>query len=397
MENSKANHISRRRAMNFILILGVVSLFGDITYEGARSIIGPYLSILGASAAIVGFVSGLGEFIGYAVRLASGYIADRTKKYWMITWIGYLVNLLAVPLLAVAGRWEIAALLIILERLGKGIRNPSRDTMLSYATKEVGRGWGFGVHEAMDQIGAILGPMVVSLVLFLKLGYREGFAVLAIPAFLSLAALFVARINFPRPQELEAEKEDFNQLPKLSNVFWLYNAFIFFSVLGFAAFSLISFHMKKFNIVPDAQIPVFFAIAMAVDAFFALLAGKLYDRIGLKFLLIAPLLTIPIPLLSFSYSYWGILLGMILWGAGMGIQESIMRAAIADITMISKRGIGYGVFNTSYGLALLMGSSLMGILYDISLTFIVLFTIVSELISLPFFFLILKKIKSART
>jgi MFS family permease len=397
MENSKANHISRRRAMNFILILGVVSLFGDITYEGARSIIGPYLSILGASAAIVGFVSGLGEFIGYAVRLASGYIADRTKKYWMITWIGYLVNLLAVPLLAVAGRWEIAALLIILERLGKGIRNPSRDTMLSYATKEVGRGWGFGVHEAMDQIGAILGPMVVSLVLFLKLGYREGFAVLAIPAFLSLAALFVARINFPRPQELEAEKEDFNQLPKLSNVFWLYNAFIFFSVLGFAAFSLISFHMKKFNIVPDAQIPVFFAIAMAVDAFFALLAGKLYDRIGLKFLLIAPLLTIPIPLLSFSYSYWGILLGMILWGAGMGIQESIMRAAIADITMISKRGIGYGVFNTSYGLALLMGSSLMGILYDISLTFIVLFTIVSELVSLPFFFLILKKIKSART
>lgn len=383
--------------MNFILILGVVSLFGDITYEGARSIIGPYLSILGASAAIVGFVSGLGEFIGYAVRLASGYIADRTKKYWMITWIGYLVNLLAVPLLAVAGRWEIAALLIILERLGKGIRNPSRDTMLSYATKEVGRGWGFGVHEAMDQIGAILGPMVVSLVLFLKLGYREGFAVLAIPAFLSLAALFVARINFPRPQELEAEKEDFNQLPKLSNVFWLYNAFIFFSVLGFAAFSLISFHMKKFNIVPDAQIPVFFAIAMAVDAFFALLAGKLYDRIGLKFLLIAPLLTIPIPLLSFSYSYWGILLGMILWGAGMGIQESIMRAAIADITMISKRGIGYGVFNTSYGLALLMGSSLMGILYDISLTFIVLFTIVSELVSLPFFFLILKKIKSART
>ncbi|MGB9553235.1 MAG: MFS transporter, partial [bacterium] len=349
----------------------------------------------GASAAVVGFVSGLGEFVGYAVRLASGYIADRTKKYWVITWIGYLINLLAVPLLAVAGRWEIAALLIIMERLGKGIRNPSRDTMLSYATKEVGRGWGFGVHEAMDQIGAILGPMVVSLVLFLKLGYREGFAVLAIPAFLSLASLFIARINFPRPQELETETEKADQRPRLSNVFWLYNAFIFFSVLGFAAFSLISFHMKKFGIVPDAQIPVFFAIAMAVDAFFALLIGKLYDRVGLKLLLISPLLTIPIPLLSFSYSYWGILVGMVLWGAVMGIQESIMRAAIADITMITKRGIGYGVFNTSYGLALLIGSSLMGILYDISITYIVIFTIAVELISLPLFLLIFRKIKPA--
>lgn len=383
----------RRKAMGFILLLGLVSLFGDITYEGARSITGPYLSLLGASATAVGFVSGLGEFVGYALRLLSGYIADRTKQYWTITILGYLLNLLAVPLLALTGRWEIAGLLIVMERLGKAIRTPSRDTMLSHATNQVGRGWGFGIHEAMDQIGAILGPLFVSLVLFLRLGYREGFALLAIPAFLAILSLIIARLNFPQPQELESKAVDLENKKGLSGIFWIYNIFIFLTVIGFATFALISYHFKASSIVPDAQIPVFYAIAMGVDAVFALLVGKLYDRLGFAMLLATPLLTIPVPFLVFSHSYWCALAGMILWGAVMGIQETIMRAAIADLTIISKRGLGYGVFNTAYGLALFAGGSLMGALYDISLKYIYIFIVVAEVASIPFLGVILRRTK----
>jgi MFS family permease len=148
-------------AVKFIILMGIVSLFADMTYEGSRSITGPYLAILRASAVTVGFVAGFGELTGYVIRFFSGYLIDRTHSYWTITLIGYLINLIAVPLLALAGSWEVAAALIIVERIGKGIRVPSRDVMLSHACSQVGQGWGFGLHEALDQIGAILGPLIV--------------------------------------------------------------------------------------------------------------------------------------------------------------------------------------------------------------------------------------------
>ena len=170
-EPEKQDGISKGTALKFVVLLGVVSLFADMTYEGARSITGPYLAILGASATAVGIVAGFGELIGYALRLVSGYISDRTGKYWTVTLFGYFINLLAVPLLALAGSWEVAAFLMITERMGKAIRNPSRDAMLSHATQSIGRGWGFGLHEAMDQIGAILGPLIVATVLYLNGGF----------------------------------------------------------------------------------------------------------------------------------------------------------------------------------------------------------------------------------
>ncbi len=153
--------LSKRSALTFVILLGVVSMFGDIVYEGARSITGPYLAVLGASAAAVGIVAGFGELVGYGLRLVSGYISDRTQRYWPITLLGYGLTVVAVPLLAVAGRWELAALLIILERTGKGIRTPARDAMLSHATTQMGRGWGFGLHEALDQVGATIGAMAL--------------------------------------------------------------------------------------------------------------------------------------------------------------------------------------------------------------------------------------------
>ncbi len=375
--------------MYFIILLGIVSLFGDVTYEGARSIAGPYLATLGASASIVGLVSGIGEFSGYALRLASGYLADRTKAYWLFTFVGYGL-LVSIPLLAFAGYWQLAAVLIILERVGKAIRSPARDTMLSYATKEVGRGWGFAVHEALDQVGAIIGPLVFSLVFFLGDGYREGFTLLWIPALLTLVALAIARKKVPSPQKLEAPEEASKQgdRDKLPKVFWLYTLFTLFSIAGFANFQLISYHLKIQSIVTDVQIPMIYAIAMGVDAMAALLAGKTYDRIGLVSLLAVPLLTLPIPFLAFSYDYKLVLTGMVLWGAVMGIQETIMRAAIADLTPVKRRGFAYGIFNTVYGASWFLGSALIGLLYTLDVNYLILFVVVMELISIPLLFVV---------
>jgi len=193
--------IAKSSALRFVILIGVVSLFADMTYEGARSITGPYFALLGASGTIVGVVAGFGELIGYGLRLVSGYVSDRTGRYWSITFFGYLMNMLAVPLLALAGSWQLAAILIIAERAGKAIRNPPRDAMLSHATKEMGRGWGFGLHEALDQIGAVLGPLIVTAVLYFKGSYRTGFAVLLIPALLALSVLLVTRLFYPRPRD----------------------------------------------------------------------------------------------------------------------------------------------------------------------------------------------------
>ena len=373
--------------MYFIILLGIVSLFGDVTYEGARSVTGPYLRTLGATAGVVGLVAGIGEFAGYALRLASGYLVDRTQAYWPLTFIGYGL-LLSIPLLAFAGYWQLAAVFIILERMGKAIRSPARDTMLSYATKEVGRGWGFAVHEALDQVGAVIGPIVFSLVLLSHAGYREGFTLLWIPALLTLAVLTIARKRVPSPQKLEARGDTQNDKGKLPRVFWLYTIFTLFSVAGFANFQLISYHLNVQAIVPDARIPLIYAIAMGVDALAALAVGKTYDRIGLISLLAIPLLTLPIPFLAFSYSYSLVLIGIILWGVVMGIQETIMRAAIADLTPVERRGFAYGIFNTAYGASWLLGAPLMGLLYELSINYLILFTVVMELTSIPLFFMV---------
>jgi len=373
----------------FIILLGIVSLFGDITYEGARSVAGPYLYTLGANAGVVSLVAGIGGFVGYALRLASGYFVDRTKAYWLLTFIGYGL-LLSIPLLAFAGYWQLAAMLIILERMGKAIRSPARDTMLSYAAKGVGRGWGFAVHEALDQVGAVIGPVVFSLVILFNGDYREGFTLLWIPASLTLAVLALARKKVPSPQKLETPEEASRQdiKGKLPRVFWLYTIFTLFSVAGFANLQLISYHLKVQAIVRDAHIPLIYAIAMGVDALAALLVGKTYDKIGLISLLAVPFLTLPIPFLAFSYSYSLVLIGIVLWGVVMGIQETIMRAAIADLTPIERRGFAYGIFHTVYGASLFLGAALMGLFYEHSINHLILFVVVMELISMPLFLLV---------
>lgn len=381
-------------ALRFIVLMGVVSLFGDIVYEGARGVTGPYLALLGASASVVGLVGGLGEFIGYALRLFSGFMADRTKAYWLFTFIGYGL-LVSIPLLSFAQSWQIAALLILLERAGKAFRSPARDTILSYATKEVGRGFGFGLHEALDQIGAIVGPLIFSAILFAGGNYRLGFSVLWIPAMMVPVVLCIARNRLPHPEKLEIAHESGSKDNTLfSKTFVLYSLFTFFAVAGFANFPLIAYHLKMKTIVGDAQIPALFALAMGVDALTALIIGKTYDRMGLKILIIVPLLSFFIPLLAFSDMLVGVIIGTILWGIVLGIHETIMRAAVADLTDINRRGSAYGIFNTLYGLSWLLGGTLMGMLYEHSVYTLMLLAALFEVVSIPLFLMLAKSLKS---
>src|SRR5579864_4735152 len=243
----------RTHAIRFIVALGLISLFADVTYEGARSIIGPFLGTLGATAFTVGFVAGLGEMVGYALRLASGYIADKTRSYWLLTIVGYVLNLLAVPLLAVANGWLFAAVLIVLERTGKAIRTPSRDVMLSQAAKQVGRGWGFGLHEAMDQTGALIGPLAVALVLAESHDYRRAFAILAIPAVLAIVTLFTARSVYPNPIQFEKKAPELTTTG-LPRTFWMYVVGAGLLAAGFVDFPLISYHFRSESLTSQAMI-----------------------------------------------------------------------------------------------------------------------------------------------
>ena len=376
---------TRQKALRFVVSLGIVSLFADFTYEGGRSILGPYLATLGASSLFVGAVGGLGEFLGYAMRLFSGRFVDRTHRHWQVMAAGYAVNLLSVPLLALAGNPWFAGFLVFSERLGKGARVPPRDALLSRAGRELGHGFAFGLHEALDKIGAVLGPLLVAAAVAWS-GYRLGFAALAIPAMLALLFLLRARGVEPEPAHRHAVAGDAH----FDARYYLYLAFSVISVFGFAQYILVAYHLQVAHRLSPALIPVLYGLAMGVDALAALASGRIFDRHGLKVLILLPLLSLPaIPLLFLSSDPAYIWLGAVCWGAALGVQQSTVRAGVATLTPEHKRGTAYGIFDSAFGLALLLGSLLLGELYSLSITWLVIVAVAFQIAALPLLFLTL--------
>ena len=373
--------LKKNPSLSLILIFGLVSLLGDMIYEGARGVVGPYMASLGASAAIVGFVSGIGEFLGYGLRLISGYLTDKTNLLWTFTILGYLM-IISIPLLGISNSWEIAAIFIILERIGKGIRTPARDVILSYATKEIGRGFGFGIHEAMDQIGAIIGPLLFGLFLYVGLGYKKGFLMLIFPCIFLLIVLFIAKHTVKDPKRLEKNLGDNKRKQDIPSIFWIYLVFSAISVIGFVNFQIISYHFKVQHILNDSFIPIIYAFAMGIDAIFALIIGRIYDKFGLKTVLIIPFINIFIPFFVFRKSINFLILGIIIWGMVMAMYETVMRASIADIIPIAKRGYSYGIFNTVFGLSYFLGSFVIGFLYTLNLDYVIIYILIMSVVSL---------------
>ncbi|MGC8917124.1 MAG: MFS transporter [Thermoanaerobaculum sp.] len=371
--------MNTRTAFAFVALMGFVSLFADLTYEGARGITGPYLAVLGASALAVGLASGLGEFAGYALRLVTGFWADRTKLYWTFTFVGYAVNLLAVPALALTGSWPWAVTLVVAERLGKAIRTPARDALLAQATAQIGHGKGFGFHELLDQIGAVAGPLAMAWVLARGLGFRLAFLLLGIPAVAALALLAVARLTRPSLQDDQKPRQAGERKGFSRSFPWLVAAMAL-QVAGFAHFQLVAFHAQKEAIVATAAIPLLFALAMLVDGVVALPVGLLFDRRGLATLAVGALAAIPVTALAFSRAPWAVALGVGLWGAVMGMQETVFKAAIAESVRPENRASAFGIFHAAYGTAWLLGSLIFGFLYNLGYPALVLYSCAMELL-----------------
>lgn len=380
---SVSSAMNRQRATRFVVMVGVISLFADMTHEGGRSIFGPFLSELGANATIVGVAAGLGEMIGYTLRFVSGRLADKTGRYWLIATAGYVLNLLPVPLLALAGHWSLAVGFIFMERAGRALRTPPRDAMLSFAGSHIGSGWAFAVNEALDQAGATLGPLLVAAIMFLRNDYRLSFACLVVPALLCWACVAAARHVFPHPRDLQLSNPELDT-GGFDRPFWFYLAGTGCVAAGFADYPLIAYHFEKVSLVKAELIPVFYGVAMLTDAWAALIFGRWFDRHGRSIVLLSIIVSLPFAPLVFLGNFEAAFLGAVLWGIGMGAQESIFKATVASMAPADRRGTAFGIFNLSFGLFWFAGSAGMGFLYDRSIPALVVFSVAIQLLSIPF-------------
>jgi MFS family permease len=374
---------SARPAFTFVLMMGVVNLFADTTYEGGGSINGPFMASLGASAAIVSITAGFGEFLGYSLRSLAGYMADRTGRYWAITFIGYFINLIAVPAMALAGSWQIAAVLILAERIGRAFRKPTVEAMLSYTTGQLGKGWVYAVNTALDEVGATIGPVFIALVLLLHGGFRAGYALLSISALLALASLAFARIRFPLPSRLEEARTA--PARGLTASYWLYMLAGALFAAGLMSFEFISYHLSKAKIVDEQWIPVFLAAATAFGVAASLLLGKLYDRIGLPVILAAVAVSALFPPFVFFGGFYVALFGMLLWGVGYATQDTLLKALVASVLPEGQRNLAFGLFYAGYGVGWLLGSVATGLLYEQSRIGLVVFAMLVQFASMPVF------------
>lgn len=392
-------------AMIFIILFGIVSLFSDMTHEGASSIRGAYLSLLGASAGAIGFVSGLGELVGYSMRYVFGRLTDKTKHYWSMTIAGYILDVLAVPALALVGEhgWVAACGLLIVQRMGKAIKKPAKDTIMSFAASREGVGKSFGIQEVLDQIGAFLGPMLLYLVMLLKTEgstfkiYSTCFAVLAVPGAITIILLLATKHYFPNPEQFEPEEKEFVPF-KMKKEFVFYIAGISLFAFGFIDYSLIIMHVSKTyaglgaqlaktsSLVNGGTLPLLYAGAMLVDAAAALIFGLMYDKNGVRALAISTIISAPFAIFVFGMnSVPALLFGIALWGVGMGAQESILKAVVTKMVPKSSRATGYGVFECSFGVFWFLGSWLLGVLYDISIPAMIAVSVAAQLAAIPLY------------
>lgn len=392
------------RAMTFIILFGIVSLFSDMTHEGASSIRGAYLALLGASAGTIGFISGLGELIGYSMRYVFGKITDRTRKYWPMVIFGYILDILAVPALALVGEggWIAAAALLVIQRMGKAIKKPAKDTIMSFAASQEGVGKSFGIQEMLDQIGAFLGPVFLYLIMLFKTKgttfeiYRTAFAFLAIPGLITILLLFVTKGEFPNPESFESEtKKEETFVMKKSFIYYIFGISLF--AFGFMDYALVIMHISKnlvglggsyenFKFISQETLPLLYAGAMLVDALAALVFGHIYDKKGVRALVISTIISAPFSFFIFGFkSELAILFGLVLWGIGMGAQESILKAAVTSMVPKKNRATGYGIFECSFGIFWFLGSWLLGLIYSASLPLMIGLSILAQLMAIPFY------------
>ena len=374
--------LDSKRALRFVVLMGIVNLFADLTYEGARGVGGAFLGHLGASGAAIGAIAGGGELAGYAIRSLAGAVADRTGLYWLEAWVGYAINVLCVPALALAGSWPVAAGLMIGERAGRGVRKPVTSAMLAQAGTKLGSGRVFGLNEALDQTGATVGPLLVAFAIA-RGGFASGFAVLAVPALLTLAALAVAtaagRDILPsRAPERGAALRD----PAAFRRYAIGGALV---AAGYVDFALIAFRFSRDHVVSVPAISIWFAVAMAAGAIAAPILGKLFDRFGSSTIVAAIVLTSAASPLAFLGTGIVAEAGAVLWGVGLAVQSAPLLALVAGVIARERRATAFGLYDLVFGAAWFAGSVAAGLLLDRSVVALVLFSVLLQLAAVPFF------------
>lgn len=399
MKRIFAHNGNLSKPMIFIIMFGIVSMFSDMTHESVTSIRGVFLSIVGASAATIGFVSGLGELIGYGMRYVFGRIADRTKRYWPMVFLGYALELAAIPALALVGEhgWIAACVLLVVQRMGKAVKKPAKDTITSFASFGLGQGKSFAILELLDQIGAFLGPVLLYVVMLFKTSgstferYSFCFAMLIIPAVITMLMLWLTRRKFPNPEQFEPTPKEYTPF-KMQRQFIYYIIGISLFAFGFIDYSLIIMHVSRLNIFSSDTIPLIYAGAMIIDAIAALIFGWLFDHRGTLALVLSTMLSVLFPILIFGFgSRVPVLWGIAMWGVGMGAQETILKAAVATMVPKQSRATGYGIFECSFGFFWFIGSWLLGALYDVDLTAMIVVSMVAQLFAIPMYILSYRK------
>lgn len=393
----------KKKALIFILLLGIISFFSDFTHEGARSIYGSYLGLIGASALVISFAAGLGEFIGQALRLVTGWVADKTKAYWTMMIVGYAINLLAIPLLGFVGEsiWELAIVLILLERVGKAIRAPAKSTLTSFTQPHLGAGKAFAINEALDQFGAFLGPLVVFFILNSRGGgsiknYQFAFLILGIFAIVTLCVLVFARFKYPNPDQFEKEKDQVSGITQYKT-FIIYMIAIALIAMGFMDYPVIAYHLDSNVLIDSTHIPLLYAMAMGVDAIAALVFGHMFDKKGIVSLIYPILISsLAVPFILLLDGTAVIILGIIFWGIGMGAQESIFKAVVAKIVPKAYRARGYGIFATIFGLFWFLGSLIIGSLYDVSFIWLSIFVVTMEVSGVIMLIVLIRHMKQLK-
>ena len=379
---------------------GVVSLAADMVYEGARSVTGPLLASLGASAVLVGVVTGAGEAMALVLRLVFGSLADRTGRYWTLTLAGYLLTAVAVPGLAVTpflggAGLVLACILILAERTGKAVRSPAKTALLAHAAGAVGMGRGFAVHKALDQVGAVAGPLLVAGIAALTGTLWPALAALVVPGALAVGLLVWIRGRIGDPAD-PAKPAAASQSPgsadpitvprpaptPLPTQFWLFAASAGAATAGLVTFGVISFHLSREQVVPIAAVPVVYAAAMAAAAVAALLTGWAYARLRGRVLLTLPLLVAAVPPLAFSNTPTTAVAGVLLWGAAVGVQDSTVKALVADLVPSRRRATAYGLFAAVQGAAAIAGGAMAGSLYSRSVPALVAAVAATQLVAL---------------
>jgi MFS family permease len=370
-----------------IFLLGIVSLMGDIIYEGARGLVPDYLKFLGVSAFIVGFITGFGEFLGYGVRLISGVLADATKAYWFFIFLGYGL-IISIPILGFTNAWKIAVMLVLLERLGKAFRSPSRDAILSIVSKGVGAGKAFGIHEVLDQIGAVAGPIIVAALMFYTSNnYHLTFSFLILPFLMLLTALIYTYKKIKAKAAFELKVSAINKTIKLEKTFYIYTLAVALNTVGLIPASLILYKASIILQPLNQQwvIPLIYLLIQGVDASIALFAGYAYDKFGVKILILPFILSVfPSILAMINSDLKMLMVAAVFFGIVLGMQESIYRAAVVNFASISNRGKAYGIFNTAYGVGFVLSGTIYGAMIDLkaSLILIMFFAVLTQVLAI---------------